>query len=115
MKKKSILPLVLLSVSFLLGSCSNVESQNQGGDSSIGDKGPTGDKGPSGENGLNGEDGKNGTDGAIVLNGNGKPSTSLGKDGDLYIELNNGDLYRKEQDVWVIRNQRSVLQYGSHL
>ncbi len=102
MKKKNILPLVLLSVSFLLGSCSNVQNQNQESNSSIGDKGPTGDKGPNGENGLNGEDGKNGIDGAIILNGNGEPSTSLGKDGDLYIELDNGNLYRKEKGIWVI-------------
>jgi hypothetical protein len=37
-----------------------------------------------------------------VLNGTGAPSNTLGDNGDLYINLTNGDLYKKINDVWVL-------------
>lgn len=59
-----------------------------------GDKGDTGDPGPRGQDGVDGEDGTS------VLTGNGAPGAGLGEDGDVYIDAESGDIYRKEMGTW---------------
>ena len=41
--------------------------------------------------------------GASILDGTTVPSNSTGENGDLYINTTNGDLYKKESDVWVFK------------
>jgi len=53
-----------------------------------------------GEKGQDGADGKDGKDGASWLSGEGAPSSSLGKDGDLYLDTVSFDLYKKGSDAW---------------
>ena len=60
-------------------------------------KGDQGEQGPIGPAGENGNDGK---DGSIIHTGQGKPNNTLGKDTDLYIDSNTGDLYTKENGSW---------------
>lgn len=60
----------------------------------------TGPQGPVGPQGPQGEPGKDGT---CMLNGNGAPSNSLGKDGDSYIDLDTWDYYVKEEGEWVLK------------
>ena len=62
-----------------------------------GDKGPVGDKGEDGKDGIDGEDGK---DGSSWLSGSSKPTNSLGKDGDYYLNTSTNDLYFKENGEW---------------
>lgn len=57
---------------------------NQGGD------GATGPQGPQGIQGLTGNDG---ADGKSVLNGTGAPASSLGSNGDFYIDTSNDSIY----------------------
>ena len=64
-----------------------------------GDKGDTGEKGDDGEKG---ETGEAGTDGAAWLTGTGAPSTDLGKDGDLYLDVSTSDVYQKEDGAWTL-------------
>lgn len=42
-------------------------------------------------------------DGDDVLSGNGAPSNSLGENGNLYINLLNGDLYKKYNNAWELQ------------
>jgi len=42
-------------------------------------------------------------DGDDVLSGNGAPSNSLGENGNLYINLLNGDLYKKYNNIWKLQ------------
>ncbi len=68
-----------------------------------GAQGPKGDQGTPGINGINGTDGKNGTDGQdgkSVLSGKGVPASSLGSDGDSYIDTETFDFYVKASGVW---------------
>lgn len=89
MKNKKILSLLLIALSFTLIGCNTYIE---------GEKGPTGQPGNNGQDGLNGANGINGNDGAILYDGTGKPSTSLGKEYDLYLDTSNGDIYRKENN-----------------
>lgn len=66
-----------------------------------GPSGPQGEQGVPGENGKDGRDGIDGKDGTSVLTGNGEPSSSLGNDGDSYIDLDNWNYYVKEGGSWV--------------
>ena len=68
-----------------------------------GPSGPQGEQGMPGENGKDGRDGIDGKDGTSVLTGNGEPSSTLGKDGDSYIDLDNWNYYVKEGGSWVNR------------
>ncbi len=93
-----------------------VKAQGEKGDTgSQGPKGDTGSQGPKGDPGTNGQDGTNGKDGAdgkdgvdghdgadgtSLLTGNGIPASSLGKDGDSYINLDNYDFYVKADGAW---------------
>lgn len=62
-----------------------------------------GPQGPQGEQGIPGEDGKDGQDGTSILTGNGLPYSTLGKDGDSYIDLDTWNYYIKENDSWVLK------------
>jgi len=66
-----------------------------------GPSGPQGEQGTPGENGKDGRDGIDGKDGTSVLTGNGEPSSTLGNDGDSYIDLDNWNYYVKEGGSWV--------------
>ena len=89
--KKNKLFLSIFSLVSILGlnlvSCNNVEPIK-------GEDGPTGPIGPAGE------DGSDGKDGSIIHTGEGKPSDTLGKDTDLYIDSKTGDLYTKTNGSW---------------
>ena len=65
-----------------------------------GAQGPKGDQGDPGINGTNGKDGENGKDGKSCLNGKGVPASSLGTDGDSYIDTETFDFYVKESGAW---------------
>lgn len=57
-------------------------------------KGDKGDKGDKGEKGDKGNDGKS------LLTGNGEPSSSLGNDGDSYLDLDTWKYYSKANGSW---------------
>ena len=65
-----------------------------------GEQGLPGEKGDKGEPGENGEDGK---DGSNWLTGNGVPESTLGKEGDMYLNISNGDIYQKNKDGWSLK------------
>lgn len=98
MKRKKLLPLLSIIGIFSLGatftSCSTGGEPIKG---PTGDKGPVGDKGEDGKDGIDGEDGK---DGSSWLSGSSKPTNSLGKDGDYYLNTSTNDLYFKENGEW---------------
>ncbi len=99
MKRKKLLP--LLSIIGILSLGATFTSCSTGGGEPIkgptGDKGPVGDKGEDGKDGIDGEDGK---DGSSWLSGSSKPTNSLGKDGDYYLNTSTNDLYFKENGEW---------------
>lgn len=65
-------------------------------------KGAKGDKGDDGAKGDKGDDGAKGETGNGWLSGKGTPSNAKGKDGDLYLDLNTGDVYVKNSsNAWV--------------
>ena len=76
-------------------------------DTGVNAQGPAGQDGKNGADGKDGADGKNGADGrdgqdgSSVLTGSGAPSSSLGKDGDSYIDLSSWDYYLKNNGSWV--------------
>lgn len=51
-----------------------------------------------GKDGINGKDGKNGKDGNTILSGQGKPSATLGKIGDFYLDEDTKNLYGPKSD-----------------
>ena len=91
MKKNKFLWTLALSSSclFALASCG-----------SQGQKGEQGDPGINGTNGTDGKDGENGQDGKSVLTGKGSPASTLGNDGDSYIDTLTFDFYTKEEGTW---------------
>ena len=50
--------------------------------------------------GQDGADGADGVDGSVWYNGSGEPSDTLGKDGDYYLDNDNGDVYLKSGGTW---------------
>ena len=98
MKRKKLLPLLsiigILSLGATFTSCSTGGEPIKG---PTGDKGPVGDKGEDGKDGIDGGDGK---DGSSWLSGSSKPTNSLGKDGDYYLNTSTNDLYFKENGEW---------------
>ena len=54
-----------------------------------------------GAKGDKGNDGNDGLNGSFILTGNGVPSSSLGKDGDSYIDLDTWDYYVKTSGSWI--------------
>lgn len=77
-----------------------------GKDGTNGVNGQDGKDGKDGTNGVNGQDGKNGadglpgTDGATWLTGENNPSNDEGKNGDLYLNTTNFDIFTKIDGEW---------------
>ena len=94
----SLLVLSAISLSSLI-SCSSIKGDK--GDT--GPTGPTGETGPKGDKGDKGEDGEDGIDGSLWLTGTSKPLDSLGKEGDMYLNTTNGDVYQKESTGWSLK------------
>ena len=65
-----------------------------------GPAGATGATGATGPTGATGATGAAGTNGATWLNGTGIPSSSLGNNGDFYLNLANSDVYNKASSTW---------------
>ena len=100
MKKTKLLTLTALTLIGLLG-LSSCGSKGEKGDT--GATGPAGETGPKGDKGDPGEDGKDGEDGSTWLTGTSKPSETLGKVGDMYLNTSNGDVYQKEESGWTLK------------
>ena len=66
-------------------------------DGERGPAGPTGAPGPKGEQGNPGTPGQNGKD---ILNGKVNPNSSIGKNGDKYVNTETGDVYVKNNGNW---------------
>jgi hypothetical protein len=64
-------------------------------------QGQKGDTGPTGATGPAGSAGTNGADGATWLSGSGIPASSLGSDGDYYLNTANNDVYGKASGTWM--------------
>jgi hypothetical protein len=117
---------ILLITSIILGSVGGLTSAflasqpgpqgeqgppgQDGLDGQDGSQGPIGPAGPQGEQGLAGSQGEqgpqgpagpSGTDGAAWLSGSGAPDSSLGSDGDYYLDFANNDIYKKASGAWL--------------
>ena len=77
---------------FIDGVDSNVSAE--------GAKGETGPQGPAGEKGETGEQGEPGTPGSSFLSGLTNPSDSEGRDGDTYLNITTGDIFKKTDGFW---------------
>ena len=94
MRKVKLTVLSLLALTTMsLASCTGAQ----------GEKGDKGDQGEQGIQGEPGEDGKDGEDGSVWLTGSGAPTSTLGKEGDMYLNTSNGDVYQKEADGWKLK------------
>ena len=69
-------------------------------DGERGPAGPAGAPGPKGEQGNPGTPGQNGRDGKDILNGKVNPNSSIGKNGDKYVNTETGDVYVKNNGNW---------------
>lgn len=102
MKKKILFSLALLP--FLLAGCGEKGEQGPQGEQGVpgakGDTGPQGPQGPQGEQGFPGNDGNPGKDGAAFLQGKGEPASTLGKDGDSYLDVDSDNIYFKNNGAW---------------
>jgi len=87
----------LLNTLVLFGVCASLFSLA----SCQGIKGEQGEPGTPGVDGKPGEDGKDGEDGNTWLTGEGTPASSLGKNGDLYLDTATSDYYIKKDGSWV--------------
>ena len=92
MKKNKFIFLATLSTACLLSLASCQGAQ--------GPKGDQGEPGINGTNGTNGKNGENGEDGNSVRTGKGVPASTLGKDGDSYIDTETFDFYVKADGKW---------------
>lgn len=125
MKKKFVLPIMVLSASMMLGglaSCtvntgnssnSNVDStsSNVAANAYTGQGAPSNDLGKDGDTYIDTVSGKsykkeNGqwveiTASAKSLSGEGAPANTLGNDGDTYTDILTGATYQKENGIWV--------------
>lgn len=79
---------------------SGVDGVN-GLDGKDGTNGVNGQDGKDGIDGNNGIDGVNGKDGSVWYNGNGTALSTLGVDGDYYIDVLTCNVYYKVSGVWV--------------
>ena len=74
-------------------------------------------KGSDGADGVDGQNGQDGTDGTSMLSGSGAPTSSLGNDGDSYIDTTTWDYYVKENGSWALKgnikgsNGQDAVQY----
>ena len=62
--------------------------------------GPAGATGPQGPAGANGATGPAGAAGASVLNGTAVPTSTVGKNGDIYIKTDNWEVYARPSGTW---------------
>ncbi|MDD6469166.1 MAG: InlB B-repeat-containing protein [Bacilli bacterium] len=92
---------------FIDGVDSNVSAEGakgetgpQGPAGDKGDTGATGPQGPAGEKGDTGEQGEPGTPGSSFLSGLTNPSDSEGRDGDTYLNITTGDIFKKNDGFW---------------
>ena len=115
MMKKKALCLALLSIAGLLSSCGKAggdasssssevyaiyeEYKANGGTLSYDEWLASIRSGESGK-GEKGDKGDKGTDGATILTGTSAPADSQGKEGDVYLNTNNGDVYVKGASSW---------------
>lgn len=70
----------------------------QGGEGPMGATGLPGMNGANGldgSDGMNGLDGMNGRDGSVWYDGNERPSPEVGMNGDYFLDISNGDIYKK--------------------
>lgn len=74
----------------------------QGEQGPAGPQGPQGDQGLKGPKGDKGDPGRDGKDGFSFLTGSGEPSSSIGKDGDTYLDIATKKLYKKESGSWTV-------------
>ncbi len=118
MMKKKALCLALLSIAGLLSSCGKTvgdasssisevyaiyeEYKANGGALSYDEWLASIRSGESekGDKGDKGEKGDKGSDGATILTGTSAPEDSLGKEDDVYLNTNNGDVYVKGASSW---------------
>jgi hypothetical protein len=77
------------------------ETGQQGPQGLQGEQGEKGPAGPAGATGATGPQGPTGANGATWRNGTGVPSSSLGSNGDFYLNLANSDVYNKISGAWV--------------
>ncbi|MHA3044972.1 tail fiber domain-containing protein [Riemerella anatipestifer] len=70
-----------------------------------GDKGDTGAVGATGPRGLTGPAGATGAQGFSMLSGTGVPASSLGIDGDSYVDATTGTVYKKSSGSWTSTGQ----------
>lgn len=54
-----------------------------------------------GSDGADGSDGTDGADGSQIITGSGSPSSSLGENGDFYVDTDTSDYYKKQSGSWV--------------
>jgi hypothetical protein len=71
--------LLFVAISSLLPSC--------------GKEGPQGIPGPQGDSGVAGATGPAGADGSVIYSGNGAPASTIGQNGDYYLDKSTGNLY----------------------
>jgi hypothetical protein len=71
-----------------------------GATGATGPAGSTGPAGPAGATGATGSAGPPGANGATWWNGTGVPGSSLGSNGDFYLNLANSDVYNKVSGAW---------------
>ena len=110
MKKTNFL-FLLMALGLSLTSCGSTGATGpqgpqgpQGPTGETGPQGPTGQtgpQGPAGPTGPQGPQGPAGEDGTSMLTGNGAPASTLGKEGDSYVDLDSWDYYVKTADGWV--------------
>ncbi len=98
MKSKFYLSLVGFMALSALSSCSLQGPQGERGPQ--GEKGSDGEVGLPGSDGKDGVDGKDGEDGSKIYTGTGKPFSNVGNPGDIYIDVDSGDIYSKGTE-WV--------------
>jgi collagen type VII alpha len=72
----------------------------QGATGTTGLTGANGTQGAKGDIGATGAAGTNGVNGALWLSGSGAPASSLGVDGDYYLNTANSDVYNKTSGTW---------------
>ena len=91
MRKAKLTLLSLIALGAMsLASCTGAQ----------GEKGDKGDQGEQGIQGEPGEPGEPGKDGSFWYSGEGAPSSDLGKEGDMYLDTTNSDVYQKGADGW---------------
>ena len=75
-----------------------------GVDGKDGKDGVDGKDGKDGVDGKDGKDGKDGADGSIIHTGYGRPADTLGKDTDVFIDLETFDFYVKANGHWILKS-----------